>query len=127
MIPSTKNGSSVTQLSFLWGSKISLELLLFPNQIAFVFSMLTLRPEHSAYNSSVFKQCCNELSDPSRVKNVSLAYWPIRNSVSLVFIPLTFVLAFIPSASSSTYIKNKYGDSGSPCLTPLSIRKNVDR
>ena len=85
-----------------------------------------LRPKHSAYNSSVFKQCYNELSDPSTVKNVSSAYWPIRNSV-FSFYTFNVVLAFIPSASSSTHIKNKYGDSGSPCLTPLSTGKNVDR
>ena len=127
VILNTTKGSFVSQVSFLSEHIVAVELLLLPSHAAFVLSMFTLRPEHFANSSSVFRQWCNELSDPSRVKRVSSACWPIRNSVSFILMPLTLGLVLIPSAKSSTHKMNRLGKRGSPCRTPLLTGKKADR
>ena len=57
------------------------------------------------------------------VRLVSSAYCEIFCSLLPILIPLIFSFSLMAIANVSTAIINKYGDSGHPCLTPLSTGK----
>ena len=57
------------------------------------------------------------------VRLVSSAYCEIFCSLLPTLIPLIFLYSLMAIANVSTEIINKYGDSGHPCLTPLSTGK----
>ena len=120
-------GSLNTHARFFSGSNISFENLLLPSHAALVFSIFTFRPEHSPKSSKVPRQWESEVWVPSKRKKMSSAYWLSKNSSLLMVMPLIWLFCFIASARSSAQIIKRYGDRGSPCLTPLETEKELEQ
>ena len=124
---SLSKGSLNTQAKLFSGSNLSLENLLLPSHTALVFSIFTFRPEHSPKSSKVSRHWESEVWVPSKRKKVSSAYCPSKNSSLLTVMPLIWPFCFIASARGSAQIIKRYGDRGSPCLTPLETEKELEQ
>ena len=107
--PKTSEVSPNNHVKFLDGRRTVSECLLHPNHIAFVLSIFTLSPEHSANRSKVFKQWYSEFSVPSSKKKVSSAYWLSINSLSCILTAFMLLSDLILSARSSTHGRGERG------------------
>ena len=122
--PKTSKVSPNNHVKFLDGRRTVSECLLHPNHIAFVLSIFTLSPEHSANRSKVFKQWYSEFSVPSSKKKVSSAYWLSINSLSCILTVFMLLSDLILSARSSTHGRG-FCPSVSPLGTALYVLLNV--
>ena len=90
-----------------------------PIHIIFVLEQFIFKPENFEKKSNVSRAANKELGEPSRVSDVSSAYWEIYVLYCEHKCPLYFYL--VVQARISTQRRNRYGAIGSPCLQPLSI------
>ena len=90
----------------------------FPNENAFVFSMLSTSPEKFPKARIVFRACSAEATSAQN-KLESSANWLSLISEPKILIPFMIEFCLILFDRISAVMINRYGETGHPCLTPL--------
>ena len=104
-----------------------LENFFAPIHIIFVLEQFIFKPENFEKESKVSRAANRELGEPSRVSDVSSAYYEILCSLWLIKMPFIFLFCFTRIASISAQRRNRYGAMGSPCLQPLFMWNCSDK
>ena len=81
---------------------------------------MSLRPETLLKSSSILRAEKSASFDPFNISVISSAYWLILISLLFTEMPLMLLSFLMALAKTSAARMKRYGDSGQPCLTPLS-------
>ena len=117
-----KMSKNFTHFCHLTPNVVSTWLLKDPIFIASVFSTFNFKPDTFSKSSNKLKRAFTEFKW-EKTAVVSSANCCSLVSVPLISIPLMFYTALTAMAKISIAIKKRYGESWSPCCTPLSIIK----